>query len=107
MRVRTRQEENVVRPATGSELTGSGAAGPSATALPAPQAAPAPPPPDPALPPPLRTADRQQLLSPMLIDDLVEPDHPARAVWCFAQGLDLTVLYDRIRARGPSAGRSA
>ena len=26
------------------------------------------------------------------------PDHPARAVWDFAQGLDLTHLYDRIRA---------
>ena len=65
------------------------------------------PPPDRSFPPRLRTADRQQLLSPMLIDDLVEPDHPARAVWRFAQGLDLTVLYDRIRARGPRAGRSA
>jgi transposase len=55
----------------------------------------------------LRTADRQQLLSPLLIDDLLEADHPARAVWRFCEGLDLSVLYDRIRARGPTAGRSA
>lgn len=65
------------------------------------------PPPDLSLPPRFRTADRQQLLSPMLIDDLIEPDHPARAVWRFAQGLDLSVLYDRIRARGHLAGRPA
>jgi transposase len=108
MRARARQEESVVSPATWSELPGSGVVEPVATALPAAEvAAPAKPPPDLSFPPRLRTADRQQLLSPMLIDDLIEPDHPARAVWCFAQGLDLTVLYDRIRARGPSAGRSA
>jgi transposase len=41
----------------------------------------------------------------MLIDDLLEPDHPARGVWRFCEGLDLTTLYDRIRARGPTAGR--
>lgn len=58
-------------------------------------------------PPRLRTADRQQLLSPMTIDDLLETDHPARAVWRFAEGLDLTTLYDRIRARGTTAGRPA
>jgi transposase len=65
------------------------------------------PPPDLSQPPRLRTADRQQLLSPMTIDDLLEPDHPARAVWRFCEELDLTILYDRIRARGPIAGRSA
>jgi transposase len=70
-------------------------------------ALPAQPPPDLALAPRLRTADRQQLLSPMTVDDLLETDHPARAVWRFAQGLDLTVLYARIRARGPTAGRPA
>lgn len=57
--------------------------------------------------PRLRTADRQQLLSPMLIDDLLEADHPARAVWLFALGLDLTPLYERIRARGSEPGRPA
>jgi hypothetical protein len=41
-------------------------------------ASPGKPSPDLSAPPRLRTADRQQLLSPMLIDDLIEPDHPAR-----------------------------
>jgi transposase len=63
--------------------------------------------PDPSAPPRLRTADRQQLLSALTIDDLLEDDHPARAVWGFAEGLDLTPLYDRIRARGSHPGRSA
>src|SRR3954453_6668362 len=39
------------------------------------------------------------------IDELLEPDHPARAVWSYVEGLDLTFLYDRIRARGSVAGR--
>jgi transposase len=55
----------------------------------------------------LRTADRQQLLCPLTIDDLLEADHPARAVWRFALGLDLSELYDRVRARGCDAGRPA
>jgi transposase len=29
---------------------------------------------------------------------MLTPDHPARAVWAFAQGLDLAHLYDRIKA---------
>jgi transposase len=108
MGVRAPNVESVVNSATGNNLPGSGAAGSAATALSAPAvAARTKPPPDRSFPPRLRTADRQQLLSPMLIDDLLEPDHPARAVWRFAQGLDLTVLYDRIRARGHTAGRSA
>ena len=51
--------------------------------------------------------DRQQLLSAMTIDELLEADHPARAVWSYVEGLDLTPLYDRIRARGRVAGRPA
>jgi len=43
----------------------------------------------------------------MTIDELLEPDHPARAVWSYVEGLDLTPLYDRIRARGSVAGRPA
>jgi transposase len=43
----------------------------------------------------------------MTIDELLEPDHPARAVWDYVEGLDLTPLYDRIRARGHVAGRRA
>lgn len=62
---------------------------------------------DPLGAPRLRSADRQQLLPPMTLDQLLEPDHPARSVWRFAQGLDLTVLYRRIRSREHSAGRPA
>ena len=43
----------------------------------------------------------------MTIDELLEADHPARAVWSYVQGLDLTPWYDRIRARGTVAGRPA
>ena len=58
-------------------------------------------------PPRLRSADRQQLVPAMTIDQLLEPDHPARDVWRFVEGLDLQVLYDRIRVREGSPGRSA
>jgi transposase len=37
----------------------------------------------------------------------LEADHPARAVWSYVQEVDLTLLYDRIRARGSVAGRPA
>jgi transposase len=63
--------------------------------------------PDRGAPPRLSAPDRQQLLSAMTIDELLEPDHPARAVWAYVEGLDLTPLYDRIRARGHTAGRPA
>jgi len=55
----------------------------------------------------LSVPDRQQLLSAKIIDELLETDHPARAVWSYVQELDLTPLYDRIRARGSVAGRPA
>src|SRR5437764_8168163 len=63
--------------------------------------------PDRTAPPRLSVPDRQQLLSAMIIDELLEPDHPARAVWAYVEGLDLTPLFDRIRARGRVAGRPA
>jgi transposase len=63
--------------------------------------------PDRGAPPRLSVPDRQQLLSAMTIDELLEPDHPARAVWAYLEGLDLTPLFDRIRARGGVAGRPA
>jgi transposase len=70
-------------------------------------AAPARPDPDRDAPPRLHSPDRQPLLSPRIIDELLEADHPARAVWSYVEGLDLTPLYDRIRARGRVAGRPA
>lgn len=57
--------------------------------------------------PRLSVPDRQQLLLATTIDELLEADHPARAVWSYVQELDLTPLYDRIRARGSVAGRPA
>jgi transposase len=57
--------------------------------------------------PRLSVPDRQLLLSPKTIDDLLEDEHPARAVWSYVMALDLTLLYDRIRARGSVAGRPA
>src|SRR3954447_21709244 len=57
--------------------------------------------------PRLHSPDRQQLLSPLTIDELLEADHPARAVWSYVEELDLVPLYDRIRARGSVAGRPA
>ena len=63
--------------------------------------------PDRTAPPRLSVPDRQQLLSAKTIDDLLEPDHPARAVWAYVEELDLTPLLDRIRARGRVAGRPA
>jgi transposase len=77
-----------------------GSAGTKATA-------PARPDPRRDVPPRLHSPDRQQVLSPKIIDELLEADHPARAVWSYVEGLDLTPLYDRIRARGGVAGRPA
>src|SRR5437588_2942362 len=57
--------------------------------------------------PRLHSPDRQQLLSPLTIDELLEADHPARAVWSYVEGLDLAPWSDRIRARGCVAGRPA
>ena len=58
-------------------------------------------------PPRLRTANRQQLLDPRTIDQLIEPDHPARDAWRYVERLDLGELYDRIRARGSDPGSPA
>ena len=57
--------------------------------------------------PRLRTANRQQLLSPKTIDQLLEPDHPARSVWRYVEDLDLSLLYDRIGSREGFSGRPA
>src|SRR5436305_12427996 len=57
-------------------------------------------------PPRLRSPDRQVLLPPMLLEDLLDSDHQARVVWDFCRGLDLTPLYDAIRARVGGLGRA-
>src|ERR671928_1426108 len=50
-------------------------------------------------PPRLRSPDRQLILPPMPLEELLDTDHQARLVWDFCQGLDLTPLYEPIRAR--------
>jgi transposase len=71
-------------------------------------------PPRPAAPPPppgrprLRTANRQQIVfRTAALDELIPADHPARIVWDFVEGLDLSPLYDVIQSVVGTAGRPA
>ena len=48
--------------------------------------------------PRLRCANRQTLLPAMLLEDLLAPEHLARTVWEFVQGLDLRPLLATIRS---------
>jgi len=57
--------------------------------------------------PRLRTADRQQIIPAMPLEDLLDTDHQARLVWDFCLGLDLTPLYDQIRSRVGRPGHPA
>src|SRR5262249_35906828 len=43
----------------------------------------------------------------MLLEDLLTPEHHARTIWAFVQGLDLTPLLADIRAVEGGPGRSA
>jgi transposase len=70
------------------------------------------PPPQPAQPPVtfgrprLRTANRHQVVFRAApLDELIPPDHPARTVWEYVEGLDLTALYQSIKAVEGNAGR--
>lgn len=50
--------------------------------------------------------DRTQLYWDMIdLESQIEADHLARVVWAFVEGLDLSALYDRIKARDDVAGR--
>ncbi len=50
--------------------------------------------------------DREQLYWDMVdLDSQIEAGHLARVVWAFVEGLDLSPLYDRIKARDDAAGR--
>jgi transposase len=57
--------------------------------------------------PRLRCADRQTLLPAMPLEDLLAPEHLARTVWEFVQGLDLTPLLETIRSVEGRPGRPA
>jgi transposase len=52
--------------------------------------------------------NREQLeLRPSDLESLLSEDHRARAIWDFVEGLDLSALYDAIRAVEGHAGRPA
>ena len=57
--------------------------------------------------PRLRQVDRHQLIPPMLLEVLLSPDHQARVVWTFVEGLDLSPLYACIRSVEGGPGRPA
>lgn len=50
---------------------------------------------------------KQHFLDARDFDALIAPEHPARAVWAFVEGLDLSKFYERIRSREGGLGRSA
>jgi transposase len=55
--------------------------------------------------PRLRVPQRDQIdMHWAALDDMLDPDHPVRLVWTFVQGLDLTPLYDAIKAREGEPG---
>jgi transposase len=50
--------------------------------------------------PRLRVPQRDQIDTHWAaLDDLLDEEHPVRAIWAFVQGLDLAPLYDAIKAR--------
>jgi transposase len=56
----------------------------------------------------LETAERSQVeFQQSSLDDLLSPDHRARQVWDYVEGLDLGVLYGRVRTTVQSTGRPA
>jgi transposase len=64
--------------------------------------------PEEAAAPRFETAQRDQIeLRPCDLEALLPPDHAARLVWRFVEGLDLSAFYAAIRAREGRAGRPA
>jgi transposase len=56
----------------------------------------------------LREPNRKQLiLQPTDVDGLIEPEHPARAIWRVLEQLELSRFYEPIKAREGVAGRDA
>jgi hypothetical protein len=54
----------------------------------------------------LRTANRQQNVPrTAALDELIPPDHSARIVWEFVEGLDLSPVYESIKCVAGNAGR--
>lgn len=47
----------------------------------------------------LRCASREgQVPRPCPIDELIEEAHPARIIWAFVEGLDLSEFYDQVKS---------
>jgi transposase len=66
------------------------------------------PPSPPAGKPRLQTANRQQLFwRPTNLEELLAPDHVARAIWAVVEGLDLSAFTADIRAVEEHEGRPA
>jgi transposase len=67
--------------------------------------------PSPAEPRPLprlKPINRQQMiLRTVMVEDLLEPDHPARALWELVEGLDLSLFYKDIKAVEGAPGQDA
>lgn len=58
--------------------------------------------------PRLREPVRDQIeLRPVDIDSLIGQDHPARVIWTYVEGLDLSELEDRVKARENRPGHPA
>jgi transposase len=58
--------------------------------------------------PRLREPKRDQIeLRAMDIESLIGQDHPVRVIWAYVEGLDLSELEDRIKARGDRPGHPA
>jgi transposase len=56
----------------------------------------------------LRVPRRDQIeLQPVNIDGLIGVDHPARVIWAYVEGLDLTELENAIKSRDGTAGHPA
>ena len=55
----------------------------------------------------LRQADRTAVVPTMILDDLIGPDHPARAAWEYVSALGLTPLPSVSRAADGAPGRNA
>src|SRR6266850_6320812 len=56
----------------------------------------------------LQAVDRtQMLLRPVVVEQLIAEDHPARAIWEFVGRLDLTRYVEQVRSVEGAAGRPA
>lgn len=65
-------------------------------------------PPADAAPPRFRPIDRRQLFFRSVdVEELIEPEHPARAIWAVVEKLDLSGFAAQVQAVQGSAGRSA